>query len=281
MGNMWWNRTEKEKDLRVIVDSRLNMSQQCDAATKRANAILGCINRSITSKSQVVVVPLYSSLIKPHVEYCGQFWAPSFKKDAEKLERVQRKATNMIQGLETVPYEERLRELGMFSIEKRRLREDMLSLYKYLKGCHKEAVEISLIPECRTRNNQFKLQQPRFRLDIRRSFLTVRAIQQWKELPKEHSDSNCNLKKRMNSLTSQTEHSPDISILSNSASQGQPASVPSPPPPTPPPPPPIGGTSKIDQYSRILFPVAFAGFNLVYWVVYLSKDTMEVSSNVS
>ncbi|XP_044309720.1 gamma-aminobutyric acid receptor subunit alpha-6 [Varanus komodoensis] len=90
-----------------------------------------------------------------------------------------------------------------------------------------------------------------------------------------HSDSNCNLKKRMNSLTSQTEHSPDISILSNSASQGQPASVPSPPPPTPPPPPPIGGTSKIDQYSRILFPVAFAGFNLVYWVVYLSKDTME------
>nr|XP_060620956.1 gamma-aminobutyric acid receptor subunit alpha-6 isoform X3 [Anolis sagrei ordinatus] len=89
-----------------------------------------------------------------------------------------------------------------------------------------------------------------------------------------HSDSNCNLKKRMNSMTSQTDQSPETSILSNSASQGQQISAPSPPSP-PPPPPEIGGTSKIDQYSRILFPVAFAGFNLVYWVVYLSKDTME------
>uniref|UniRef100_A0A672V4M4 Gamma-aminobutyric acid type A receptor subunit alpha6 n=1 Tax=Strigops habroptila TaxID=2489341 RepID=A0A672V4M4_STRHB len=86
-----------------------------------------------------------------------------------------------------------------------------------------------------------------------------------------HSDSNCNLKKRVNSIMSQADQSPEASIISNSASQYQPASV---PPPVPPP-PPIGGTSKIDQYSRILFPVAFAGFNLVYWVVYLSKDTME------
>uniref|UniRef100_A0A8C8RG08 Gamma-aminobutyric acid type A receptor subunit alpha6 n=1 Tax=Pelusios castaneus TaxID=367368 RepID=A0A8C8RG08_9SAUR len=89
-----------------------------------------------------------------------------------------------------------------------------------------------------------------------------------------HSDSNCNLKKRMNSMTSQADQSPEASIMSNTASQGQPMPG---PPPAPPLPPPIGGTSKIDQYSRILFPVAFAGFNLVYWVVYLSKDTMEVS----
>ncbi|XP_048717531.1 gamma-aminobutyric acid receptor subunit alpha-6 isoform X2 [Caretta caretta] len=81
-----------------------------------------------------------------------------------------------------------------------------------------------------------------------------------------HSDSNCNLKKRMNSTTSQMDQSPEASIISNSASQSQPISIP---------PPALGGTSKIDQYSRILFPVAFAGFNLVYWVVYLSKDTME------
>ncbi|XP_072791497.1 gamma-aminobutyric acid receptor subunit alpha-6 isoform X2 [Taeniopygia guttata] len=87
-----------------------------------------------------------------------------------------------------------------------------------------------------------------------------------------HSDSNSNLKKRVNSITSQAEQSPEPSIISNTASQCQPLPV---PPPAPPQPPPIGGASKIDQYSRILFPVAFAGFNLVYWVVYLSKDTME------
>uniref|UniRef100_U3KGH0 Gamma-aminobutyric acid type A receptor subunit alpha6 n=1 Tax=Ficedula albicollis TaxID=59894 RepID=U3KGH0_FICAL len=87
-----------------------------------------------------------------------------------------------------------------------------------------------------------------------------------------HSDSNSNLKKRVNSITSQAEQSPEPSIISNTAAQGQPLAV---PPPAPPQPPVIGGASKIDQYSRILFPVAFAGFNLVYWVVYLSKDTME------
>uniref|UniRef100_A0A8D0HAF9 Gamma-aminobutyric acid type A receptor subunit alpha6 n=1 Tax=Sphenodon punctatus TaxID=8508 RepID=A0A8D0HAF9_SPHPU len=90
------------------------------------------------------------------------------------------------------------------------------------------------------------------------------------EIVSQHSDSNCNLKKRMNSVTSQADQSPEASILSSSGLQAQQAAV---PPPTP---PEIGGTSKIDQYSRILFPVAFAGFNLVYWVVYLSKDTMEL-----
>lgn len=94
----------------------------------------------------------------------------------------------------------------------------------------------------------------------------------------QHSDSNSNLKKRVNSITSQAEQSPEPSIISNTASQCQPLSVPTPAPPQP---PAIGGASKIDQYSRILFPVAFAGFNLVYWVVYLSKDTMEVSSKFS
>ncbi|KAF7243358.1 Collagen alpha-1(XXIV) chain [Varanus komodoensis] len=78
-------------------------------------------------------------------------------------------------------------KLGIFSLEKRRLRGNMISLYKYLKGCHKEEGQdlFLLMPECRTRNNQFKLQQPRFRLDIRKNFLTVRAIQQWNQLPRE------------------------------------------------------------------------------------------------
>ena len=178
MGDTWLSNTTNEKDLRIAEGHKLNMSQQCDAAAKKANAILGCINRSITSKSREVLVPLYTALVRPHLEYCVQFWAPHFKKDADKLERVQRRATRMIGGLETKPYGERLKELGMFSLEKRRLSGDMIALFKYLKGCHTEEGQdlFSILPECRTRNNGFKLQEARFQLDIRKNFLTVRAV---------------------------------------------------------------------------------------------------------
>ena len=85
----------------------------------------------------------------------------------------------MIRGLETKPYAERLKELGMFSLEKRRLRNDAITLFKYLKCCHTEVVEedlFSVIPECRICNNGLKLQEPIFQWNIRKTFLTVRAV---------------------------------------------------------------------------------------------------------
>jgi len=176
-----------ERDLGVLVDEKLDMSHQCALAAQKTNHILGCIKRSVAIRSREVILPLYSTLVSPHLEHRVQLWSPQHRKDMSLLEQVQRRVTKMIRGLEHLSCEDMLRELRLFSLEKRRLHGDLIAAFQYLKGaCGKDGNNIFSRACCnRTRSNGFKLREGRYRLDRRTKFFTMRVVKHWNRLPRE------------------------------------------------------------------------------------------------
>ncbi|RMC01664.1 hypothetical protein DUI87_21677 [Hirundo rustica rustica] len=126
-------------------------------------------------------LPLYSALVWLDLKGCVHFWVSQSKRDTELL----------VRGLEHKPYEERLRELGLFSLEKRRLRGNLITLYDFWKcGCRQLGVGLSLQAATdRMRGYSLKLCQGKYKLHVRKKFFTRRVIKYWNGLPREMVES--------------------------------------------------------------------------------------------
>lgn len=187
MSNKILNTAKNAKDLGVTISQDLKFSQQCNKAASKANRMLGFINRNFTFKSKEIILPLYTSLVRPHLEYAVQFWAPHLQKDINKLESVQRRATKLIPSLRNKQYEERLKDLNLFSLKKRRLRGRIIECFKIIKGFNNinPSNLFTFNQKTATRGNSLKLSGSTVNLNITKYFFTNDVIDNWNSLPEE------------------------------------------------------------------------------------------------
>jgi len=187
MGKDWVEEVSVERDLGVFVTSDLKSGKQCLEARNRANRMLGIINRNVSYKSKRVIRKLYNSYVRPHLEYCVQAWSPHFRYDINLLERVQRRATKLVPGLRDLDYETRLRELGMYSLERRRIRGDLIEVFKIMNGMVDIDVGVlfTLDINSRTRGHSRKIKKNACNLDVRKFFFGNRIVDRWNELPEQ------------------------------------------------------------------------------------------------
>ena len=173
-----------ERDLGVHLSNDLKVDKQCLKAAKKGNQILGMIRRTFTCKDKAIILKLYKSLVRPHLDYCVQAWRPHYQKDINTLEAVQKRATRMVTGLQETCYETRLKELGLTTLETRRLRADMLEVFKIMQGF--ERIDADSLFERSTqitRGHKWKFYKKSVKTDYGKFKFSNRVVTDWNNLP--------------------------------------------------------------------------------------------------
>lgn len=183
--------TEAERDVGVLVTPAMKWQEQSGKAAATASRVLSQISRAFSYRDKVTFVSLYKSYVRPHLEFSSQAWSPWLARDIDILEKVQKRAVNMVGGLRSVTYAEQLAELGLQSLEERRREADLLLMHKvvYAKsGVNSERwvnARNDARPLTRAAADATRLNQPRANLEVRKNFYTVRAARSWNELPQD------------------------------------------------------------------------------------------------
>ena len=179
--------TDSECDLGVEIRKDLKVVNQCTKAYNKANQLLGMINRNIRWKTPRVMMLLYRTLVRPHVEYCTVAWSPYYKKDKEKIETIQRRMTGMIVGMGDMEYGQRLERLGLCTLEERRNRADLIQLFKMYRGFSRPAFDtmFQFVGHDKTRGHALKLAKHCTSLNVRHNFFSERVIDNWNRLSME------------------------------------------------------------------------------------------------
>ena len=178
-------RVSSEKDLEIIIDTKLSFHEHISKKTKTANGILAIIKKCFLNINAEILKTLYKTLVRPHLEYANQSWKPYLKKHILMLESVQRRATRLVPGIGILSYEDRLKELNVPTLEYRRQRGRMIEVYKILNECYDRKATEGLfeLNERETRGNPYQLTTKKPRLAIRKNVFAVAAVADWNSLP--------------------------------------------------------------------------------------------------
>jgi hypothetical protein len=172
------------RDLGVKVDSRLCFSAHYAEIAAKAHQRAGLITRCFKSRDPHLLFRAFTVYVRPIIEYCSPVWSPVYKKDIFKLEAVQRRFTKKLQGLSRLTYAERLVILNANTLELRRLKQDILTMYKVFNGLLvlniSEFFELSRV---HTRGHKFKLIKPSCINNARAFSFACRRIDCWNSLP--------------------------------------------------------------------------------------------------
>ena len=174
----------QEKDLGVTISNDLQFSKHCIDVEKKAQKLLGYIKRQFITRKKDTILTLYNALVRPHLEYAVQFWSPSLRKDIERLESVQARATKLVPSIRHLGYQRRLDCLNLFSLEKRRLRGQLIETFKILKGIDKiDHNSLFTLSSNQTRTNGWKLELKRFNTTHCGNFFSYKIPSLWNRLP--------------------------------------------------------------------------------------------------